>query len=37
LFDESNEDAIIENIDEKTLEEEDKLPPASGNKVNLIS
>ncbi|CAG8715280.1 4428_t:CDS:2 [Funneliformis caledonium] len=32
LFDESNEDSIIENIDEKSLEEEDKLPPASGNK-----
>ncbi|CAG8654601.1 3502_t:CDS:10 [Funneliformis caledonium] len=32
LFDESNEDAIIENINEKTLEDEDKLPPACGNK-----
>ncbi|CAG8694093.1 13355_t:CDS:2 [Acaulospora morrowiae] len=32
LLDESNEDAIVENIDEKTLEDEDKLPPACGNK-----
>ncbi|PKY57612.1 hypothetical protein RhiirA4_449069 [Rhizophagus irregularis] len=28
----NNENAIIENIDEKTLKDEDKLPPASGNK-----
>ncbi|RIA89537.1 hypothetical protein C1645_824719 [Glomus cerebriforme] len=37
LFDESNEDVIIENIDEKTLEEENKLPLAGGDKINLIS
>ncbi|CAG8605253.1 2094_t:CDS:10, partial [Diversispora eburnea] len=31
LFDESNEDSIVEVIDEKTLEQEDALPQASGN------
>ncbi|CAH1758791.1 5932_t:CDS:2 [Entrophospora sp. SA101] len=38
LFDKSNEDTIMENIDEKTLEQEIKLPLASVNsslKVNL--
>ncbi|CAG8745206.1 2928_t:CDS:2, partial [Racocetra fulgida] len=32
LFNDSNEDKIIENIDENTLEEERKLPLASDNK-----
>ncbi|CAG8809102.1 2810_t:CDS:2, partial [Racocetra fulgida] len=33
LFNDSNEDTIMEKIDENTLEEESKLPLASGNKV----
>jgi hypothetical protein len=39
LFDESNEDTLIENIDEKTLEMEHKLPLMrndSPSKVNLM-
>lgn len=35
LFDESNEDSIVEVIDEKTLEQEGVLPQASGIEVNL--
>jgi len=35
LFDESEEDMIMENIDEKALKEENKLPLANGDKVNL--
>ena len=35
LFDESEEDMIMENIDEMALKEENKLPLANGDKVNL--
>ncbi|CAG8554569.1 17408_t:CDS:2, partial [Cetraspora pellucida] len=37
LFNDSNEDKIIEKIDENTLEEERKLPLASDNKDQSIS
>ena len=38
LFDELSEDALMESIDEKLLDQENKFPRASGNsstKVNL--
>ncbi|CAG8624238.1 2439_t:CDS:2, partial [Paraglomus occultum] len=35
LFNDSNEDAIMEKIDENTLEEESKLPLASDNKFEI--
>lgn len=34
LFNDSNEDTIMEKIDENTLEKESKLPLARDNKVN---
>ncbi|CAH1768215.1 2375_t:CDS:10 [Entrophospora sp. SA101] len=34
LFDESNEDALVERIDEKVLEQENILPQTSGNSVS---
>jgi len=37
LFDESNEDALVESIDEKVLEQENILPQASGNSVSKVS
>ncbi|CAG8648740.1 6972_t:CDS:10, partial [Funneliformis caledonium] len=36
LFDESSEDALIESIDEKLLEQENKLPRASGNSSSKV-
>ena len=37
LFDESNEDALVESIDEKVLKQENILPQASGNSVSKVS
>ena len=37
LFDESNEDALVESIDEKVLEQENILPQASDNSVSKVS
>ena len=36
LFDESNEDALVECIDEKVLEQENILPHVSGNSVSKV-
>jgi len=37
LFDESNEDALVESIDEKVLEQENILPQASDNSISKVS